>query len=151
MATSGREILHDLPAKPVMAEVDAGRIDQVVGNLLSNALKYSPSDAAVTLQLREEYEQGKDGSTPPRRARAILTVRDTGPGIPAEALPRVFERFYRAPGVRVLYGAGIGLGVGLYVSKQLVELHGGTIAVESELGRGTTFTVELPSSGATSE
>jgi two-component system phosphate regulon sensor histidine kinase PhoR len=135
----------------VVAEVDPGRIGQVLGNLLSNALKYSPADAVVTLQLREVCEPGKNGAAAPSPARAVLTVRDTGPGIPAEALPRLFERFYRAPGVRVLHGSGMGLGVGLYVSKQLVELHGGKVTVESELGRGSAFTVELPSAGANCE
>jgi PAS domain S-box-containing protein len=149
MAATAREILLDLPAKPVVAVLDVGRIGQVLGNLLSNALKYSPAGAAVTLQLREVCGQENDGTTARGPARVVLTVRDTGPGIPAEALPRLFERFYRAPGVRVLHGAGMGLGVGLYVSKQLVELHGGTITVESELGRGSAFIVELPSVGAT--
>jgi PAS domain S-box-containing protein len=151
MAATGREILLDLPETSVMAEVDAVRIGQVLSNLLSNAHKYTPADAVVTLQLREVSEQRKDSATAPGPARAILTVRDTGPGIPSEALPRLFERFYRAPGVRVLHGSGMGLGVGLYLSKQLVEQHGGTIAVESELGHGAVFRVELPSAGATDE
>jgi signal transduction histidine kinase/CheY-like chemotaxis protein len=132
MRTSGRKIDLDMPEEPVIAEVDRGRIGQVVENLLSNALKYSPTEATVALQLRQE---GGD---------ALIAVQDSGPGIPADVQPRLFERFYRAPGAKVLHGTGVGLGVGLYLSKQLVERHGGTISVASEVGHGTIFTVRLP-------
>jgi two-component system, OmpR family, sensor histidine kinase VicK len=132
MRTSGRKIDLDMPEEPVIAEVDRGRIGQVVENLLSNALKYSPTEATVALQLRQE---GGD---------ALIAVQDSGPGIPADVQPRLFERFYRAPEAKVLHGTGVGLGVGLYLSKQLVERHGGTISVASEVGHGTIFTVRLP-------
>ena len=135
MGASGRKIDFELPEEPVVAEVDRGRIGQVVENLLSNALKYSPTEAKVALQLRRE---GGD---------ALITVQDSGPGIPADVQPRLFERFYRAPGAKVLHGTGVGLGVGLYLCKQLVERHGGTISVASEVGHGTSFTVRLPFAG----
>ena len=132
MGPSGRKIDLELPKEPLVAEVDRGRIGQVVENLLSNALKYSPTEATVALQLR-----GEDSD-------ALITVQDSGPGIPADVQPRLFERFYRAPGAKVLHGTGVGLGVGLYLCKQFVERHGGTISVASEVGHGTTFTVRLP-------
>ena len=137
IAASGRGITLDLPATPLLAEVDGERIAQVVSNLLSNALKYSPIEATVTLHLRAEDDE------------AVIAVRDTGPGIPEEAQPRLFERFYRAPGAQVLHGSGVGLGVGLYLCKQFVERHGGAIAVKSAVGHGATFTIRLPLTHAT--
>jgi signal transduction histidine kinase len=135
MGASGRKIDLELPEEPVVAEVDRGRIGQVVENLLSNALKYSPTEATVTLQIRRE---GGD---------ALIIVQDSGPGIPVDVQPRLFERFYRAPGAKVLHGSGVGLGVGLYLCKQFVERHGGMISMASELGHGTSFTVRLPLAG----
>lgn len=110
-----------------VAEVDPVRIRQVVTNLLSNALKFTPAGGTVRVELRR------------RGAEAILRVSDTGPGIPSDELPHVFERFFRGRGAR----AG-GSGIGLTVARELVLAHGGEIAVESEPGRGTTFTVRLP-------
>jgi signal transduction histidine kinase len=127
-----REISVELPSWPVFAYVDPHRIQQVVGNLASNALKYSPADRSVVLQLRRTD------------AEAIITVRDEGPGIPADALPHLFERYYRVPGVEVRAGSSVGLGLGLFVSQAMVSQHGGSIEVETEVGRGTTFVVRLP-------
>lgn len=132
MAATGRLVALRLPEGPVEVEADALRVMQVLTNLLGNALKYSPTEAPVMLTLRSEE----------RMAR--VEVQDRGPGIPAEALPRLFERFYRAPGAQVLHGSGVGLGVGLYISRKLIELHGGQIGVESVLGRGSTFWCTVP-------
>jgi len=112
---------------PVVGRWDALRLEQVVTNLLSNAAKYGagkPVHVAVGAEAR----------------RARLTVRDEGIGIPSEALSRIFGRFERAVSERN-YG---GLGLGLYISRQLVEAMSGTIGVESQEGQGATFTVELP-------
>jgi signal transduction histidine kinase/DNA-binding response OmpR family regulator len=106
---------------------DRGRLEQVVTNLLTNGVKYgkgAPVEVIVETQ----------------GAVAVLTVRDRGIGIDAQDLPRIFGRFERAATAR-LYS---GLGLGLYVSRQIVEAHGGTIAVESEPGKGSLFTVRLP-------
>jgi signal transduction histidine kinase len=127
-----RDVLLDLPPKEVFADIDAERVQQAVGNLLSNALRYSPPDRPVTLRLRGHGTE------------AVVSVRDEGPGIPPEALPRLFERFYRAPGVEVSAGSGTGLGLGLYVSRAIVEQHGGRIEIESQRGRGSTFSIHLP-------
>jgi signal transduction histidine kinase len=131
-----RVVSLDLPAEPVPASVDPNRIQQVVGNLLSNALKYSPPDRPVTLRVRRD-----DGE-------AVASVRDEGPGIPAAALPHLFEQFYRVPGVEVSAGSRMGLGLGLYISRAIVERHGGHIEVDTQPGRGSTFSVHLPLAAA---
>lgn len=127
-----RGVSLDLPSEPVRAVVDSHRIQQVLNNLLSNALKYSPPERPVTLRLRRG-----DGEI-------VASVRDEGPGIPADALPHLFEQFYRVPGMEVSAGSCTGLGLGLYISRAIVERHGGRIEVDTELGRGTVFSVHLP-------
>jgi len=115
------------------ASVDAARLTRVVGNLLTNAIKYSPSDSAIWVWLGQEENEG--------RTEAVLTVRDEGIGIPADDLPYIFERFRRAKNVtRRVEGTGIGLAS----VKLIVEQHGGTISVESTEHIGSTFTVRLP-------
>lgn len=132
MLTSERSVQLDLPNQPVLARVDALRLSQVLANLLSNALKYSPVETAVVLRLREEGGQAR------------VEVQDRGPGIPPEVASHLFERFYRAPGIRVLHGSGVGLGLGLYLCKHLVELHGGKIGASSVEGQGSTFWFTTP-------
>jgi signal transduction histidine kinase len=108
---------------------DAARLEQVVANLIDNAVKYTPSGGRVDVSLR------RDGS-------AILRVRDTGAGIPPDELPRIWDRLFRGDRSR----AERGLGLGLSLVKAIVEAHGGTATVQSEVGRGSTFTVTLPPS-----
>lgn len=102
----------------------------VVANLLHNAVKFSPPGGRVTVTVAPEGAQG------------ILAVSDTGPGIPPEDLPRVFDRFYRASASRSPDVPGVGLG--LAIARAIVEAHGGRIAVQSTPGGGATFTVRLP-------
>jgi signal transduction histidine kinase len=109
---------------------DGDRIDEVVGNLLSNAFKFTPHGGAVSLTLEPD-----DGAV-------IMRVRDTGAGIPPEQLPRIFEKFYQADNQRAARAGGTGLG--LAIAKEIVEAHGGSISCESTLGVGTTFTIRLP-------
>jgi PAS domain S-box-containing protein len=111
----------------VMIQCDRERIVQVFGNLVSNAIKFCrPGD-------RIEIAGKSDG------ARATFTVRDTGPGIAADALPHIFEPYWSAK-----QHAKQGTGLGLYISKGIVEAHGGTLAAESTPGAGATFTITLP-------
>jgi two-component system sensor histidine kinase BaeS len=102
----------------------------VLGNLVSNALRYTPAGGSICL--------GAEA----RAGQLLLSVADTGSGIAAEHLPNIFERFYRADASRQQQTGGSGLG--LAIVRSMVEAHGGSIAVESELGKGTTFTISLP-------
>ena len=114
----------------VVAQADPGRVRQALENLVANAIQHSPPGAAVTL--RAERVVGVDGG-----AWDVLSVRDEGPGIPEDQLPSLFTRF----------GAGarsVGLGLGLYIARQIAEAHGGTLAVESAPGAGATFSLRLP-------
>ena len=104
---------------------------QIIVNLLSNALKYSLDDKPVALTLRNS-----DGVL-------VLQVRDEGIGIPAADLPHLYQPFHRASNV----GAIAGTGLGLTITKEFVELQGGTLRVTSEVGVGTTFTVRIPLDG----
>lgn len=112
----------------VLAE--ASRLERVVTNLLTNALKYSAATAPVKVRL------SGDGRL------VELEVVDRGIGIPPESLKRLFERYYRAAGGKASAG---GLGLGLYIARLIVEAHSGQLSVASELGRGSTFKLELPS------
>ncbi|MBW7571468.1 HAMP domain-containing histidine kinase [Caproiciproducens sp. AGMB10547] len=116
--------------KSVTVQADRDKITQVITNLVSNALKYTPEDGNVSVSVQES-ERG-----------AELSVADTGKGIPPEDLPYIFERFYRADRSRNRRTGGLGLG--LTITKAIVDAHGGTIEVVSEVDRGTTFTVTLP-------
>ena len=137
-ATS-RAITFVAQGAPVEMDVDGERIAQVITNLLSNALKYSPAETPVALTFVQEEEAG------------IICVRDQGPGIAADALPHIFDRFYRAPGIEVQSGSGVGLGLGLHICREIVERHGGQIWAESTLGSGSDFYVALPVAGPLSE
>ncbi len=112
---------------------DAARLERVVANLLANAVKYSPAGGTISVRLSREQEG--------TRVWAVIEVRDQGLGIPAADLPYIFEQFYRAKNVPSQVS---GSGIGLASVRQIVEQHGGTIAVRSEEGRGSTFTVRLP-------
>ena len=108
---------------------DPRALEQILTNLIENAIKYCPDS---TVSVRSRIVDG----------RTRLEVADTGPGISAKQLPRIFERFYRVDPGRSRDQGGTGLG--LAIVKHLVEALGGQISVESELGRGTTFLIDLP-------
>ncbi|MEW6547705.1 MAG: ATP-binding protein [Bacillota bacterium] len=116
---------------PVLGNED--RIEQAVENLLSNAVKFTPPGGRIEVSVAE---QG---------AEVRVSVRDTGPGIPGEDLPRIWERFYRVEKSRARSHGGAGLG--LAIVKQIVEAHGGAVAAESEPGAGSVFTLTLPVAG----
>lgn len=123
----GSEVHLESRLEPVDAWVDRVRISQVVSNLLSNALKFTPPGGLVRVELRRDDPW------------AVLRVSDSGPGIPADELPHVFDRFFRGRGARPS-----GSGIGLTVVHELVRAHGGDVEVSSDPGSGATFTVRLP-------
>ena len=123
------------PEDPVPVPFDADKLEQVFVNLLSNAFKFTPEGGAITVTVAREGPAGAGGT-------AVITVRDNGPGIAPEALPHLFERFYQAEETHS--DVQPGTGVGLSLAQDLAELHGGSIAVESEVGFGSAFTVRLP-------
>ncbi|HEX8996735.1 MAG TPA: PAS domain S-box protein [Ktedonobacterales bacterium] len=120
--------------RPVLVTADADRIGQVITNYLTNALKYSAADRPVEVTL------AVDGETA-RTAR--VCVRDHGPGIPAEEQTRIWERGHRVPGIEPS-SAGVGLGLGLHISREIVERHGGAVGVRSVSGQGSAFWFTLP-------
>ncbi len=131
-AATDRPITLDVPSVCLHVTADVDRLAQVLTNLLSNALKYSATDRPVTLRLSESA------------GCARVEVRDEGPGIPPEALPYLFGRYYRVPGIEVRHGTVSGIGLGLHICRRLVELHGGQIGVVSTPGSGATFWFTLP-------
>lgn len=151
-----REIHVNLPDGPVMVEADRDRIGQVLANLLSNADKYSPVRQPITLTLRLERGDpnaptpdnsgGSETDTTDSEApqQACVLVHDGGPGIPESEQERIWERFHRVQGVQAQTTKSPSLGLGLYISRQIVEQHGGTIGVESAPGAGSTFWFTLP-------
>jgi signal transduction histidine kinase len=118
------------PGLPDEVFWDADRINEVLGNLLSNAFKFTPRGGAVELGVE------------PANNGVLMRVRDTGAGIPPEQLPRIFEKFYQADNQGAAHTAGTGLG--LAIAKQIVDAHGGSISCESTPGVGTTFSITLP-------
>jgi PAS domain S-box-containing protein len=135
-AVPERCIELDLPEAGVRVEVDADRLDQVLTNYLTNALKYSPADQPVTVRLEVVENQ------------AVVNVVDRGPGLSPEEQTHIWELFHRVPGIEAQPGSsevGGSLGLGLHICKQLVELHpGGSVGVESVVGAGATFWFQLP-------
>ena len=127
-----RTVALDLPAQAARVYGDPARIRQVLSNLVSNALKYSPPERPVMVRVLRE------------QGMARVEIEDAGPGIPLGAQAQLFQRFYRVPGIKVAHGMGGGIGLGLYIARSLVEQHGGQIGVESQVGRGSTFWFTLP-------
>ncbi len=131
----GRTIALDLPrGTRVVVRADADRIGQVVTNYLTNALKYSAEDRPVAVRMLVRANTGA----------VRVEVRDQGPGLSAAQQAHLFEQFSRVPGIQQLSGSGVGLGLGLYICKTIIGRHGGTLGVESALGKGSTFWFTLP-------
>jgi signal transduction histidine kinase len=129
-------VLFDPVVPSLVGLWDEERLERVLQNLIGNAIKYSPSGGDINVRVWRE--QAGDARW------AVVAVQDPGVGIPPAELPRLFEQFYRATNVT---GRLAGTGIGLTTARQLVEQHGGRIDVESEEGRGSTFTVRLPLGG----
>jgi signal transduction histidine kinase len=121
----------NLPSSPLLVDGDSARLVQIVGNLLHNAVKYTPEGGAIVVSAKQMDES------------VVLTISDSGIGIPSETLPRIFDLF--AQDHRALDRSQGGLGIGLTIARRMVELHGGTIEARSGgAGRGSEFIVSLP-------
>jgi signal transduction histidine kinase len=131
LGLSRHSVVTDVPADLPAIVADGDRIKQVVTNLLSNAVKYSPEGGAITVRVRERGGQ-----------HVIIEVADQGLGIPSDQVGRLFQKFERVRSNEHLRVSGTGLG--LYICRKIAEGHGGQIWVESEAGRGSTFSILLP-------
>ena len=124
----GQEIVLNLPERPVHFCGDSVKLQRLVGNLLDNAMKFTPPQGRITVALKQSAQE------------IVLRVSDTGCGIPAEEREKVFKRFFRADSSRHLPGNGLGLAL----VQAIAKAHGGSVGLESEPGRGSVFTVRLP-------
>jgi two-component system phosphate regulon sensor histidine kinase PhoR len=127
-------VLHNEVAREALVFADARRLEQMLTNLVDNAVKFNRDQGEVTIQVERDVESAHQ--------RDRILVADTGEGIPSQHLVRLFERFYRVDRARSRDMGGTGLG--LAIVKHLARAHGGEVTVTSELGTGTTFTIELP-------
>ncbi len=127
---AGLDIVSDFPSTMPDAEVDPAQITQVLDNLLNNAIKFSPHGGTITVRLGTEKEMVR------------VEVSDTGIGIPADKIDRVFDRFFQVDGSSTRRFGGAGLG--LSICKQIIDAHGGELSVESEVGKGSTFAFTIP-------
>lgn len=121
-----------MPNEPVLLPIDRGRMQQLLLNLVTNAVKYTPAGGTVAIRLADENDM------------ITIAVHDTGVGIPAKDIPHIFDRFYRADVARSRSGHRPGVGLGLAITKWIAEAHGGTITATSRPGRGTVFSVRIP-------
>jgi two-component system heavy metal sensor histidine kinase CusS len=133
-ADGGVSLTTTVVGEPVIAELDRTLLQRAVGNLVSNALAHTPTGGSVVLE------------TSPDAAMIHIAVSDTGAGIPPEALPRVFDRFFRVDTSRSQASGGTGLG--LAIVQSIMQLHGGSVEISSQLGQGTRVTMRVPISAA---
>ncbi|MDB5268293.1 MAG: hypothetical protein JWP58_1333, partial [Hymenobacter sp.] len=132
------DLTCQVPAQPVPLVFDAGKLDEILTNLVANALRFTPAGGRVTITVTE---QPATAASP--AGSVSIAVHDTGPGIAPEDVPYLFDRFFQAhsPGSEA---RPTGTGIGLALVRELTMLHGGTVAVASQPGAGSTFTVQLP-------
>jgi len=115
---------------PVLADTE--RIGEVINNYVTNALKYSPEDRPIEIRLEKKGD------------RALFSVRDSGPGLSASEQTHIWDRFYRVEGIKRQRGFAVGMGLGLYISRAIIEQHQGEVGVESVKGEGSMFWFTLP-------
>lgn len=129
LARAAPQVAVDAPTQPLWVHGDSKRLGQVFTHIISNAIRHSPQDAIVSVRCEVQDEEGK----------VVISITDHGPGIPANRVKNIFERFQHTD----MPGTG-GLGVGLYISKTIVEAHGGYMTLDSSPGKGTTVSIMLP-------
>jgi signal transduction histidine kinase len=128
-----RAITVELPEKPIDSiTADADRLRQALSNFLSNAFRYSPPSTPIHVRVRAT------------NSFLVVEVRDEGPGIPIDQQQRIWGRYQRVSGPPVRAGADVGLGLGLYISRNIIEGHGGSVGLESAPGQGAVFWFTLP-------
>jgi signal transduction histidine kinase len=125
------QLACDLPQEPLLVYADARRLHQVVGNLLHNAYKFTVDGGSVFVSVNVDSNNHDE---------VVLRIRDSGPGIDPSEQTKIFDFFYRSPRQRIQKGIGLGLAI----SRQVADSHGGSLTVESELGQGATFVLRLP-------
>lgn len=128
---AGKRVIHYTSAKRCLVKGDAKRLEQVLTNLLTNAIKYSPDQSEVFVETKQ------------RQSRIVVFVRDHGIGIPKNKVDHVFDRFYQ-----VTSNGKQGFGLGLYICQQIMKQHHGSISVKSEFGKGSTFSISIPSAAS---
>lgn len=129
------ELTVEVPQLPMQADMD--RVEQVLHNYLSNALKYSESTMPIRVSVVQEGANGK------------VLVSDQGPGLTQDQQKHIWERFHRVQGISVKSGSSVGLGLGLHISRTVIERHGGQVGLESVVDKGSTFWFTLPLADST--
>ncbi|WP_376796723.1 PAS domain S-box protein [Thermogemmatispora sp.] len=129
---AGQELTQECEPAPIVVLADAESIGLVVTNYLTNAIKYSPRESPIEVLIEREERQAR------------VSVSDQGPGLPPAEQQRIWERFYRVPGIQAQGSASPGLGLGLHICKTIIERHEGTVGVISQPGAGSTFWFTLP-------
>jgi signal transduction histidine kinase len=129
---ASRTLSLEAEAEAIYVNADLDRIAQVLSNYISNALKYSGTGYPITVNIRVEGDQAR------------VAVRDRGVGIPSAELEHIWERLYRVASIEHLSGSRVGLGLGLYISRDIIERHGGQVGADSAPGEGSTFWFTLP-------
>ncbi|MBX5450304.1 PAS domain S-box protein [Thermogemmatispora sp.] len=132
LTVGGQELTEGDEPPPIMVLADAESISLVVTNYLTNAIKYSPRESPIEVWIEREERQAR------------VSVRDQGPGLPPAEQQRIWERFYRVPGIQAHGSASPGLGLGLHICKTIIERHEGVVGVSSQPGAGSTFWFTLP-------
>jgi signal transduction histidine kinase len=138
----GVEVTTEIAADLPQIRADAAALARALGHLVENAVKFTPQGGHVTVTARLVQPSPLPPGPPAPRQFVELAVRDTGIGIPSEAIPRIFERFYQVDSSSTRQHGGTGLG--LAIVKRILDAHAAPIAVESLPGRGTTFSIRLP-------
>ncbi len=139
--STNHQIQIDVHDEPLIAEADEFRMSQVLSNLIGNAIKYSPGGGAIDIVVRKSSAPPSRPADIPPGEFAVITVRDYGMGIPPEGRDRLFQRFFRASNAQ---GRISGMGLGLYITREIVQRHGGYIWLDSNEGEGSLFGVAIP-------